>query len=85
MSVQQNVQIVKDKQTEMTKSNLHEDNTLNPAIIFEIILIFGWLLSALIRDYLAEVGKQSIWFVRRFLATTENTRNRASQPSLRRE
>jgi len=49
----------------MTKSNLHEDNTLNPAVIFEIILIFGWFLSVLIRDYLAEVGKQSIWFVRR--------------------
>jgi hypothetical protein len=58
----------------MTKSDPHEDNTLNPAIIFEIILIFGWLLSELIRDYLAEAGKQSIWFARRFLATNREHR-----------
>ena len=41
----------------MAKSNLHEDNTLNPAVILEIILIFVWFLSVLIRDYFAEAWR----------------------------
>jgi len=54
--------------TEATMSNLREENSLNPTILFKALFIMGWFLSLLIRDYFAEIQKQSMWFLKRLLA-----------------